>query len=69
MSYKGTNSTYDVGSRVEVHPATDAWMSGDRLGIVLSVAPISGRAAVCMDRSGRVLRFSEQNIWRVLEWR
>lgn len=40
--------------RVELHPATDAWMRGDRYGIVVK----TGRkyVHVRMDRSGRVLR-------------
>jgi hypothetical protein len=49
-----------VGMRVQTHAATDAWMMGDRYGVVVKV----GRAKihVKMDRSGRTLRFSPENI-------
>ncbi len=52
-------STYDTtpfqpGQRVALHPATDAWMSGDRFGTVSSVR---GRwLYVRMDKTDRVLR-------------
>jgi len=46
---------FAVGTRVQAHPATDAWMRGDRFGTVAAV----GRKLVHvrMERSGRVLRF------------
>lgn len=49
--------------RVELHPATDAWMRGDRYGIVASV----GRkyVHVKMDRSGRTLPVLPRNIGRI----
>lgn len=42
-----------TGDRVELHPATDAWMQGDRYGEVIKI----GRKYihVKMDRSGRTL--------------
>ncbi len=50
----GTNvADFTVGTRVELHPATDAWMQGDRFGTVSSVGRKYVR--VTMDRSGRVL--------------
>lgn len=67
-------SDYRIGARVELHPATDAWMSGDRFGTVVSVSrrarafvdprdPRSGRIfRVRMDRSGKVRRVAEGNI-------
>lgn len=41
-----------IGQRVELHPATDAWMMGDRYGEVVKI----GRTYihVKMDRSGKV---------------
>jgi hypothetical protein len=42
-----------VGDRVELHPATDTWMSGDRFGTVVKLGRL--RAHVKMDRSGRTL--------------
>lgn len=51
------------GDRVELHPATDAWMMGDRYGVVVSVGPYIGDpddpqqvVRVRMDKSGRMLK-------------
>lgn len=46
--------------RVQTHPATDAWMSGDRYGTVTKV----GRKFihVKMDRSWRTLRFHPDSL-------
>lgn len=53
-----------VGERVELHPATDAWMMGDRFGDVVGI----GRKVVKvkMDRSGKVRRVSPENVGRWL---
>lgn len=51
---------YKVGDRVQVHPATDAWMSGDRFGTVTRVGV--KYASVKMDRSGQVLMFRGRDI-------
>ena len=50
------------GQRVEIHPAMDAWMQGDRYGVVTKV----GRTlfSVKMDHSGRTLRIAPHNILR-----
>lgn len=48
------------GDRVQAHPATDAWMRGDRYGAVESVG--RKRVHVRMDRSGRILRFAPENL-------
>ena len=55
-----------VGDRVELHPATDAWMRGDRFGTVEAVMPNRSRVGVHMDRSGRVRSVSAANIARVV---
>lgn len=51
---------FTIGQRVETHPATSAWMMGDRYGEVVKV----GRkfVHVSMDRSGRTLRWSPRNL-------
>ena len=66
-----------IGMRAELHPATDAWMQGDRYGDIVGVSarvrsyldprdPRNGHTfRVRMDRSGRVLRVAEGNIARV----
>lgn len=53
-------TTASIGTWVEAHPATDAWMMGDRYGEIVKV----GRkfVHVRMDRSGRTLRFSPHNL-------
>ena len=50
------------GDRVEIHPAVDAWMRGDRYGTVTKV----GRAlfSVKMDKSQKTLRIAPHNILR-----
>lgn len=48
-------------ARVELHPATDAWMQGDRYGEVLRLTR-TGRAYVIMDRSARSLTVLRSNI-------
>jgi hypothetical protein len=66
-----------VGQRAELHPGTDAWMRGDRYGDIMSVSartrsfidprdPRNGHTfRIKMDRSGRVLRVSEGNIYQI----
>lgn len=66
-----------IGKHCQLHPATDAWMRGDRFGIIVGVGrrvrsfldpkdPRNGRTLrVRMDRSGRTLRVSEGNIMEV----
>lgn len=58
-------SDYTKGQRVELHPATDAWMSGDRFGVVVKRG--TKLVHVLMDRSGRVRRVAPDNILRVVE--
>lgn len=54
---------FAIGDRVEIHPGTDAWMMGDRFGVVEKI----GRRLIHikMDRSGRVLRFLPETVNRV----
>lgn len=60
--------TYAIGTRVELHPATDDWMRGDRYGLVVGHSwsldnPSVVRAIkVKLDKSGRVRRFHPDNI-------
>jgi hypothetical protein len=50
-------SDFTPGMRVELSPATDAWMMGDRFG---TVEPVKGRkyVTVKMDRSGKVRKLT-----------
>lgn len=53
-----------IGERVQLHPATSAWMQGDRFGEVVRV--VAGRRGtwyhVRLDRSGRVRHFHADNV-------
>ena len=63
------------GQRVELHPATDRWMMGDRFGVVsgfgrpiLTHDKASGRAVVfrpvfvTLDKSGKRVKFHPANV-------
>lgn len=56
---------YRIGDRIEMHPATACWMSGDRFGTVEEI----GRRLIYarMDRSGRRIRTVPTCIGRVQE--
>lgn len=51
-------------ARVELHPATDAWMMGDRYGAVVWVDAVF--VNVRCDRSGKVRRVTHSNVARIL---
>jgi hypothetical protein len=48
------------GQRVQLHPATDDWMRGDRFGTIVTV----GREfyTVRLDKSGKKKRFHPMNL-------
>tara|TARA_R110000868_G_scaffold160021_3_gene389312 strand:+ start:2782 stop:2979 length:198 start_codon:yes stop_codon:yes gene_type:complete len=53
------------GMRVELHPATDTWMRGDRYGEVVSVPTRGrpdGRVMIHLDKSGKKLYFRPEDI-------
>lgn len=56
------------GQRVELHPATDRWMRGDRFGEILGSRMkrdlnVTWRVyRVKMDKSGKTIRVHEANI-------
>lgn len=43
-----------AGERVQMHPATDAWMRGDRFGEIVKFK--DGVATVKLDKSGKTVR-------------
>jgi hypothetical protein len=55
-----------VGQRVELHPATDHWMRGDRYGVVTGVRE-DATVDVALDKSRRIIRFRPEDILRVVE--
>ena len=54
---------FAVGDRVELHPATDRWMRGDRFG---TVAKLGRRYVhVKLDRSGDTRQLVPENVVRL----
>lgn len=53
---------YAVGDRVELAPSTNAWMRGERFGVVAAIGHRYLR--VTLDRSGRTLPFTPEHIYR-----
>lgn len=51
---------FETGLRVQAHPATDAFMFGDRYGQVVKIG--HRWVHVAMDRSGRTRKFSPANL-------
>lgn len=47
----------DAGTRVEIPVYTDAWMRGDRYGVVVREVKDTGETLVKLDKSGRHRRF------------
>lgn len=54
---------FTKGQRVQTHPATDAWMAGDRFGTVVRVG--TRWVSVDMDRSGKRRRFDPNDLMTV----
>lgn len=53
---------FPKGQRVQTHPATDAWMKGDRYGVVVEshetdLLPSRLEVQVLLDKSGRTVFF------------
>jgi len=55
MTYENTVNTFATGMRVQLHPALDRWMMGDRYGEVVKITRT--HVHVALDRSGQTLRF------------
>jgi hypothetical protein len=62
---KWTTNNYNVGKRIQLHPATDQWMMGDRFGVVVQVRCSSENAnefglitsvKIKLDRSGKTVK-------------
>ena len=53
------------GKRIEMHPATDQWMRGDRYGEIVSETRHSARRGlyvmVRLDKSGRTIKVNDRN--------
>lgn len=59
-----TVSNFLVGDRVQLHPATNLWMQGDRYGEVVKIR--RGKVTLKMDRSGRVIRAFPHDISEII---
>lgn len=55
---------FRAGQRVQAHPATDAWMMGDRYGVILK-AQRNGVMRVRMDKSHAVRRFRPEDLMEI----
>jgi len=54
-----------IGTRVEIHPRHDAWMMGDRFGVVVDFrSPKYGQSTndVRMDKSRRVRSYATEEL-------
>lgn len=51
---------FEVGQRVQLHPATDRWMQGDRYGTVEEVG--TRFVWVRMDLSGQLVKVAAANL-------
>ena len=56
---------YDVGDRVELHPAMDLWMRGARYGKVVAFEIPSRVVTVVPDMTGKETRVSEGDCRKV----
>jgi hypothetical protein len=59
-----TIASFQVGHRVQLHPATDRWMQGDRYGEVVKVGRRILR--VRLDKSGVTAKLRPQDIGEIL---
>jgi hypothetical protein len=55
MITTNTIETFAIGKRVQLHPALDRWMMGDRYGDIVKTTRT--HVHVHLDRSGQTLRF------------
>lgn len=54
MSSNNTVRDFEHDERVQLHPATDLWMRGDRFGTVHTIGAFY--VWVLLDRTGRVVK-------------
>lgn len=52
-----------IGTRVQLHSATDRWMRGDRYGDVIKIGRKYNH--VLMDRSGQTIKIRPENLIEV----
>ena len=60
-----TLNDFHVGDRVQLSPACDRWMMGDRFGEVVAIGRVLLK--VHMDRSGKTIDIIPDRIGEILE--
>jgi hypothetical protein len=58
-----STTQFTVGDRVQLHPATDAWMMGDRYGTITKLGRLN--LHVAMDVSGKTRKVAPSNIFDI----
>ena len=58
------STMYHVGDRVELHPAADRWMSGDRYGAIVKVT--RKLVHILLDKSGRTAKMHPSHIGAII---
>ncbi|WNM74160.1 RNA binding protein [Mycobacterium Phage Nergal] len=53
-------SEFEIGARVATHPATHAWLRGERFGEVVALG--DNAVVVRLDRSQRAVRFVPRDL-------
>ena len=64
---------FKIGDRVQLHPATDDWMRGDRYGDVVNVRRNLRTGAllavtVKLDKSGKRRRFAGERVLELVQY-
>lgn len=63
MRYYNNTTDMELGDRVELHPALDKWMQGDRYGTITYIR--DDEAEVKLDKSGRTIYLPPQDLRRI----
>jgi len=57
-----TLADFTIGQRVQLHPATDRWMMGDRWGVITKVNVEQTILRIKLDVSGKTLSFHPKDV-------
>jgi len=66
---KNSNSIdINNGKRVEISPATDSWMRGDRFGAIVNTTRNKGKTYfhVKLDKSNKTIKLTEDLIYKFI---
>lgn len=59
-----TLADFKIGDRVEIHPATDLWMRGARVGVIIKIG--SAQLTIKLDAWNAPVRFHAENIHAII---